>query len=740
MIRDVNWADEALLSLIESGLTNLANEPFVVIATARWTVDEDRWVVPPGRHNTVVLNLDPLDRAASDLLVRSLLETDVSEEVASVLFDRSGGNPFFLEELTTLLLQAGTVADGDVGDAIGDIANLPDTLRGLVAARLDALSADERAMIEEASVIGRSGPVYALLLMSEISGRANPERIFRQLVGKDLFSTEADRWAFRSDLVRDLAYNTLTKTARALHHMAVGDWLVANVDFEKRPGHGHARAGAWRYYSILAGHYYSAARIVRELGPVDGIDEGVVELALEWLQVAGERASGRDSHFAAGQAFAQILELLEPGDPRRVDAALGRSRARMSLLELEDARSDAHDALDLARSLDDARGIAHALTVAGEIESVGAEFDESRRILRTAIDHWRDLDDEANLAEAFRLRGFASMMADDHQSAERDLGEALAIFVSIEDGSGEAWCQQNLAWLSFVLGHVGDAERRLRRAIELFERNNDAGGLGWAWGLFAFLKFHEGDSAEAENIATRVLAEASLRGDRFGEAMMRLLVASVNLWSGRCRIAVEMATEALSIFQSTEASFGEIQTLGTLGRANVAVGEFEEADKMLSACRELAAAAPARSLVGFSRLVSGATAMQRGDSDTAIDYLEERTDDPSDLQIIGSIDREVTLVMAHLQRGDVEVAAAILESIDPGELAAPPTYLDSARALTEISLDNVDAGMAAADIVLASDRATYLDRRSALLAKGLGPFPPRATRTWRGLPSKMPSR
>jgi len=713
VLGDVNWADEALLNLVEGGLRSLANEPFVVIATARWTIDEERWIVPPGRHNSSILNLDALDRVSSDRLVRSLLGSDVSDDIASMLYDRSGGNPFFLEELTTLLSDAGMVGRGDAAAAVEQIGRLPDTLRGLVAARIDALSTEERAMVEGASVIGRSGPVYALLLMADLDGRAHPERVFRQLVGKDLFSTEADRWAFRSDLVRDVAYATMTKTARAQHHGAIADWMAAHVDDRKAKAND---AGA----STVGWHYYSAAKIVRELGSVDGVGVDVLERALGWLEMAGTGAADRDSHFAAAQAFAQALDLLGDDDPRRVHALLGRGRARASLLEIDGAKTDVEQALHLSRSLADPRGVALALTLAGEIEGHADNYDESRRVLRTAIESWRELDDGANLAEALRLHGFASMMAGDHDDAEDDFSSALTMFVELGDGSGEAWCQQNLAWLSFVQGHVADAERRVNHAIALFERNSDAGGLGWAWGLSAFLEFHQGDSEKAATIAEKVLAEASLRGDRFGEAMMQLLSASINLWSGRCRDAIETALEALDVFQSTEMKFGEIQVLGTLGRAHVAVGNFAEADKVLASCRRLAANSPGRSLVGFSRLVSGATAMQQGRPDVAISYLSEGTEDLSDLQIIGSMDREVTLLLAHLQAGDAVAAAKVLASIDPSELASPPTYLDSARALTEVTVGNVAAGMDAADAVLVTDRATYLDRRSALVARGLG--------------------
>jgi len=709
VLGDVNWADEALLGMLESCLTGLANSRFVVIATARWTVDEERWIVPPGRHNTTVLNLDPLDRSASARLVSSLLGTDVDDELASILFDRSGGNPFFLEELTTYISEAGAV-DGELVPRLEGVTELPDTLRGLVSARLDGLSSDERAMVEEASVIGRSGPVYALLLMAELDERSNPERVFRQLVGKDFFTTEADRWVFRSDLVRDIAYNTLTKTVRAEHHISIAKWLEGHAA-EDKMGDGGA--------THVARHYRAAALLVDELGGIDSVPREVAEKAIHWLEVAGAVAAERDSHYAAGRMYAQAMELLDRDDPRRITAALGRATARMSLLELPGARDDVHEALDLARALDDDIAIANSLLLAGEIENLEADYDESRRILRVAIDRWTELGDRSRLAEALRLHGFASMMAGDQRQAEDDYSSALGIFVEIEDGSGEAWCQQNLAWLSFELGHVADAERRLTRAIELFERNNDAGGLGWALGLLAFVRFYEGNSDEARSIATRVQEEASKRGDRLGEAMMRLLLSSIHLWIGDCRASIEIATDALDIFRAIDTLFGEVQALGTLARAHVAVGNFEEAEIVLTECRMRAELAPGRPQVSFARMVSGATAMQRGDARTAIDYLAVDHGESIDLQILGSVDRGVTLALAHLQVGDVAAAREAIESLELTESTAPRTYLDSAAALLEVTAGNTDLALSYGQSVASSTQATYLDRRSALIAIGL---------------------
>ena len=110
--------------------------------------------------------------------------------------------------------------------------------------------------------------------MAELDNRASPERVFRQLVGKDFFTTEADRWVFRSDLVRDIAYNTLTKTARAEHHISIATWLAAHAT-EDKVGDGGA--------AHVARHYRAAALLGRELGGIESVPEDVTEKAIHLI-------------------------------------------------------------------------------------------------------------------------------------------------------------------------------------------------------------------------------------------------------------------------------------------------------------------------------------------------------------------------------------------------------------------------------------------------------------------------
>ncbi|WP_420443069.1 adenylate/guanylate cyclase domain-containing protein [Candidatus Poriferisodalis sp.] len=759
LLSDVHWADERLLLLLEQLLASLATQPFVVITTARWTVDEQRWQVPPGRHSTVVLNLDPLSREATTELVAELLGANVHAHIAEQLYERSGGNPFFLEEISVLLREAGVVGPGARSDhEERSIAELPHTLRGLVAARLDALSAPERRLVDAASVIGGGGSVSDLLALAapdvdaDLDADADADSVrdsvFQRLVDKDILTSETDSWTFRSDVVRDVAYSMLTKVARAERHLDVALWLAQNRDDPSGESVG-----------VIADHFASAVELgagdqagradaaAAEIGgpgrtapkrnDEDPFEGGMSEVAIEWLGRAGAWAAARDSHYAAAQFYQRAIELLGDADPRLIDMALGRAAARLRLGELHGARADAELARALA-TLDGNRiAAAHGLRVLGEIALAEDDHAAADKLLADALDQFRTMGEVREAAETLRLRGLASLRGGDYGRADRYINEANGTFGHLGDETGAAWCLQNLAWLSFEQGLIAEAGDRLHTAIERFSELGDMLGLATAQGLLAFLRFHAGQRDEAEDLAHMVHGIAHERGERFTEAMMDLLLASLGLWSGRALAAVDRARAAEHVFRQVHSDFGVVQALGLLGRSFAAVGELQRSRAVLAECFQRATDMPGRPLEGFARAVRAGAAVQMGSPESAMEELlragwDARSgfDDPAAppvpvrsgpnerTAVIGLLDLEVSLGLALLQLGRPEDAVTALEAV-PVEEGLPSTYLNSSLAMAYVSVGRTAEALERSRAAMASGTGTYLDVRTALVARAL---------------------
>ncbi len=233
-------------------------------------------------------------------MLDALVDPEVPDEVRAMLLDRSGGNPFFLEELVAL------VAAAEVGSSsagVGALGDLPDTLRGLVAARLDGLDPTERASLEDAAVWGRSGPAKALAMMAEHSrGITDFEPVLARLDDKELLQVDGEHWVFRSDLIREVAYGTLTKADRARRHHGIAAYLASTV--------ANCAEAPERMVDMVAYHFGAAADLVVDLGPVHGVPADVTELALDWLSEAARRAAVAQALPVAERLYSQALRLL----------------------------------------------------------------------------------------------------------------------------------------------------------------------------------------------------------------------------------------------------------------------------------------------------------------------------------------------------------------------------------------------------------------------------------------------
>ena len=197
VISEIHWADQLILDLVDAMFDRLRNLPIVLVATSRPDLEE-RWSPKPGRHNLFVVNLDPLNRDEGAEFVRTLIGSEPPPELVDFIMERTGGNPLFIDELIAVMGQSGFVGPSGEREEI----ELPATLRGLVAARLDALERAERAVLEDASVVGRSGSVAMLVELGKARGEPESKARLASLAHKDFLVLDATDYEFKSDLVR----------------------------------------------------------------------------------------------------------------------------------------------------------------------------------------------------------------------------------------------------------------------------------------------------------------------------------------------------------------------------------------------------------------------------------------------------------------------------------------------------------------------------------------------------------
>ena len=699
---DLHWADQEVLDLIDTLLMRLARRPFVLMATARRSLRE-RWNPAPEAANAVVLHLDPLDTDAGQRLLFSLTGGELHPALASMLVDRAGGNPFYLEELVALITEAGVrTVDQLLATESGE---LPSTLRGLVAARLDALSAADRHLLDDASVLGRRNKIAAIVTMAAVKRDLDAEAArahVESLAAREFLVLEGDTYSFRSDVIREVAYSTLTKADRARSHAGIAIWMERNEDTE----HEHV-------VDQIASHYAAAAESITDLGNVAGVPDDVVERALTWLRRAAERAMSDSLPAVVVSLSTRALDILADSDSRRHEWLQMRAKARSDQYDLDDAEDDALTAVSLASSLGDDCGMARAQLVLGEIEQHRGDYPGALDLLHEAKRRFEHEGDLAGVADALRQIGMIHVFSGSFEAADAALEEALGRYETLGDRRGAAWTHQHLSWSAYTSGRVDEAEARVLEAMATFTELGDPGGLTWSRGLLAWVRFHQGADEEAQRLAGEVGTDAHERGEIWGEAMMVVLTGAIELWSGRVDDAVVTLRRASELFERIDDRFGALQARCGLARALVMSGDLDAGlQELAETRREIDQPGTGPDRVWFARIATLTVSVQLGDLElgrTVVDDVEHS----GDLTVLGGADRMVALGLHHLQVGDVEAATRIMESIDETR-----GYVDAGRALVAAAAGRAAEAMAYADEIETHPN-TYLDRAYGDIARAL---------------------
>jgi class 3 adenylate cyclase/tetratricopeptide (TPR) repeat protein len=562
VFEDVQRSDALLLDLIEQLVREARRLPLMVVCVARWDFLEQRPNWAGGLADAATLWVEPL---AEEHAVRLAMEAgDLDRAIAERVAEHAGGNPFFIIEITGMMRRE--ERDLPPRGAAPSARLLPATVQAVVAARIDQLSPGGRDLVRRASVFPRGRfDETELSMLVHPDAALLEEAAEEELLVRD--PAEPGVWAFRSDVLRDVAYESLAKRERLRLHLVVAEALSDPKSAD-------------RYPRAIAFHLEQAARAASDLNPGE---RSIADRAVDALAHAGDLARRRVESGAAADLYARALALAGPED--RWD---GREAWIVSLL--------------------------------GETLYWLGEFDEAEARFRKAL-ALADGDDRVTAHSGRFLADITTTIrGDDHLAAalfERSIqaarraGEARALSRSL----------LMAAWVPYRQDRLGEADAMFREALEIARAGADA----WAevQALVGIASVISARGSEADAIAVgREALEVSERADQpFTIAVAHQLMAASLRRSMQLDEAARHADAAVLGFRglgarwelaSALADRGAIDRLA--GRLDDAVADLGEASVLCRELKERALVTPtaaelARTLVLAGDLVAARTVL-----------------------------------------------------------------------------------------------------------------------------------
>ncbi len=681
VFEDMQWADPSLLDFVEYLLEWSRDHRLCVITLARPELLERRPTWGAGSRTFSAIYLEPLsERAMQDLLAG--LVPGLPRELGDQILARAEGVPLYAVETVRMLLDRGLLAqEGSVYRPVGPIETLevPETLQALIAARLDGLSPEERRLLQNGAVYGKTFTRQALAALSGLD-EDKVEPLLAGLVRKEVLSIQADprspehgQYGFLQDLVRRVAYETLSRRERKALHLAAATQVEQTFGSEQE------------LIEVLAAHYVAAY----EAAPDDSDAEQIKERATELLSDAGERAGSLAASEEAERYFMQAASLAERA---LVRARLLERAGEMALRagNSEHAQTSFEEALASFQADNERHDAARLTARLGEVEWMRGQLDGALERMERAWSELSGDQPDADLATLAAQIGRLHVFKGDWEAASARLETAIVLAESL-------WLPEVLAETLNSMGVVAIFRSRPTYAQALvtaaldfaLEHELPASALRAYNNLGSIL--HSGDRCEeAAAHLEKGVAYARRVGDRSSEqvllAELSWSLALTGRWSEAFGLLGQVPEERL--VELTPAF------LLALPEPLVAQGRIDDARRLvfLHERHQNSTDLQARTAYGAAvSVVLGAEGNEREALAAAQEVLDELLDvRPADQTVKIAVPQALEASLALGDRERAEHLLASLEALPPGRLA-PSLRAHAARFRARLAADDGDA-------------------------------------------------
>jgi tetratricopeptide (TPR) repeat protein len=542
------------------------------------------------------------------------------------------GNPFYLAELVTLLIERGALTKEGVRDdgprtwrlAPGSLGSrlLSRDLAAVLAARIDALPSEARTALRDAAVIGVVVPRGTLEALRERrAGRdgrpaavvaVEQERAIEELLARRMLTRARNGYAFTTPLMHQAAYAGIGRADLAERHAYLATWAAPQSTGMSTPG----GPGTWpdgERDLFVAHHAERAVALADRVGlRPDAAARTVRPLGVAALGRAAVRA------LKAGEPGTAVeyaeREAVLAGETLPIDDRLVGARALLQTGRPADALASAEK---IAANAGDDAARAGALLIAGRAHRALGDYDRAVTMWRESLQVATDAQLPAQRAEAMRRLGMDDFFAGRLAEASSRFAAAYQVNVAAGDEHGQAWSLQNLAWVTTSRGDFAGTDAVLARAARLFAGLGDPIGRAWLRGTTAYARLLAGRLAEARRLARVFLPFGERVGEAWAVGTLRAVEAYAAAELGDLAEADRAARRAYRDFGEVSDDWGRGFALVVRGVVARGLAEPQHAADLLTDAMAYAKRTGHPLLTGMAGTLRGFVALDLGDGDAA---------------------------------------------------------------------------------------------------------------------------
>jgi class 3 adenylate cyclase/tetratricopeptide (TPR) repeat protein len=560
VLEDCHWIDELSHDLLEVIGRATAGLSVLVVLAYRPSAEVGGGLGIERLPAFSEVGLAVLDEADATALIRSKLEQltgsadAAGDSLVALVTERSGGNPFYVEELISFIASQG-IDPADEGSLRS--VELPESLHSLVLSRIDTVAEQPRRTLKVASVVGRlfrapilPGAYPELGTIEGVVGHLDSLRAL-DLVTLDREAEQA--YLFKHVVTQEVAYESLPFAVRATLHGRIGRFLEAD-----------AGDGVDRIVDLLAHHFSHSEDQPKQI---------------EYLRRAAIAAQAAYSNAAAIDYYERLVPLLDGSD--RVATMLKLAKVLQLVGALGRAESTALEARTMASDLDDLLQVAWADASLAETAKRQSRFEEATARLDAAIGRFRGLDDAAGVGDMLHLAGVIAQLQGDYATAKERYEDSRRVREGIDDWAGVATTGGNLAILAEFDGDYPAALRINADALELRRRIGDRRGIGIGEMNAGYYWILNGDLETARKHLEEALRLSRELGDRAMIAHSTFTLGNAMRDLGDHATAAERYAEALALQRELDDRFSLTFILEDVGVLLAWAGEAEQGFELL---------------------------------------------------------------------------------------------------------------------------------------------------------------